>query len=138
MGGRKPRAQSTLDEYTRHLRRWWEWTCANLPAQSTTPTLRGVNAYKRVVRERSEHAFIGFLRAIKSWTTWLVEDGTLTEDPLASLAFVKPPKPHPDRTPVAELADMEAQYRDVHEQLARRCPRQGDHPRPGADRHASR
>jgi integrase len=108
-GGRKPRAQSTLDEYTRHLKRWWEWTCANLPAQSTTPTLRGVNAYTRVIRERSEHAYIGFLRAVKAWTTWLVDDGTLTEDPLASLPFVKPPKPHPDRTPVAELADLEAQ-----------------------------
>ena len=64
----------------------------------------------------------GSLRAIKAWTTWLVDDGTLTEDPLASLPFVKPPKPHPDRTPVAELADMEAQLATLHEQLARRCP----------------
>ena len=64
-----------------------------------------------MVRERSEHAFIGFLRAIKAWIAWLVlvDDGTVTEDPLATLPFVKPPKPHPDRTPVAELADMEAQ-----------------------------
>ena len=75
-----------------------------------------------MIRERSEHAFIGFLRAIKAWTTWLVAEGTLTEDPLASLRFVKPPKPHPDRTVVAELADMEAQIVDVREQLARRCP----------------
>ena len=73
------------------------------------PHSEGSTHTSESIRERSEHAFIGFLRAIKAWTTWLVDDGTLTEDPLASLPFVKPPKPHPDRTPVAELADMEAQ-----------------------------
>ncbi len=106
-GGDKPRRQSTCDEYIRHIRHWWEWTTNNLPAQPTTPTLRGVNAYIRVLRQRNEHAVVGFVRAIKSWSKWLVEDGTVTEDPLATLKFVK--SPTPQRTPVAELEDIEAQ-----------------------------
>src|SRR5688572_29886889 len=81
-GGRKPRSQSTLGGYSRQIRNWWTWTCEHLPAQSTTPTLRGVNAYRRVLRQQNEHTAALFVRAIKAWTQWQMSDGEITEDPL--------------------------------------------------------
>jgi len=109
VGGRKPRAQSTLAEYQRHIRHWWAWTTESQQTCSTTPTVRGVNAYIRVLRQRNEHAVVGFVRAIKSWCLWLVDDGAITEDPLATLGFVKSPKPDPANTPVADDLSIEAQ-----------------------------
>jgi len=109
VGGSKPRAQSTLAEYQRHIRHWWAWTTESQQTCSTTPTVRGVNAYIRVLRQRNEHAVVGFVRAIKSWCLWLIDDGSITEDPLATLAFVKSPKPDPANTPVADNLSIEAQ-----------------------------
>ena len=106
-GGRKPRRQSTLDGYSRQIRHWWAWTCDSIQGQSTTPTLRGVNAYLRVVRQQNEHTAVLFVRAVKAWSKWLVADGEVAEDPLATLMFIT--SPEPTRTRVAELNDIDAQ-----------------------------
>jgi hypothetical protein len=52
-GGAKPRRHSTLNEHTRRVRRWWEWTYQNLVSQPTTPTLRGAIAYRRALLQRN-------------------------------------------------------------------------------------
>ncbi len=105
-GGRKVRRRSTVDEYVRHLRHWMRWQQAQPIEPSCTPTLRGVREYVAAVRERSAWNAYSATKALKAWSRFLVDDGLVEVDPLATLPNLA--QPETTNTPIAELADIAA------------------------------
>ena len=73
-GGRKTRRDSTVTEYIRHLRNWHRWTESQPDGPLSVPTVRSVRAYVRHVRPRSEWTAVEAVRALKTYTKWLVID----------------------------------------------------------------
>jgi integrase len=67
--------------------------------------LRGVRAYIAELREHSEWNAYSATKALKTWSRFLVADGLLESDPLASLPNLE--QPETMNVPVAKLDDIQ-------------------------------
>ena len=101
-GGRKRRASSTLYEYQRHVRRWKKWAIAH---DLKTLTIRSTRAFIAERRQASEWSAVEAVRALKTFSRWMAIDDPANGDPLAELEYLT--RPEPQRTPIAELTDIE-------------------------------
>lgn len=101
-GGRKRRSESTLVHYRQMYRRFLAW--ADREGESTF-TIRSARRFIGECRQASEWTAIEATRALKTYGRWIAHDDPDTGDPMAALEHLA--RPETERTPIAELADIE-------------------------------
>lgn len=102
-GGRKPRAQTTLDSYLGEIRRYLEWAAEQ---DHKTTTVRVVQRYVAHRRKVSEHSAELAVRALKTYSKWIAFDDKQAGDILSEIEYIA--RAETVRTPVAELEDIDA------------------------------
>src|SRR4051794_20073668 len=81
-GGRKPRAQSTLDQYLAEIRLWLKWADEQ---GVMTLTVRACQRYVMTRRPSSEWAAVATVRALKTYSKWIAFDDKQAGDILAEI-----------------------------------------------------